>query len=238
MTQKCENERSFSCLIAFHTLLCRFSLLHLGKQGTNGCPSLRRHGERGEAGPVLLLWAHWERGHGEAAGEIWTRRQLSAQRQRHCAWGLLPVCEVSCRRRGASWAESVSFILVMSHLHEFVRLFFKNVILSLSVHIQGSICICFVFHTKTRWWSRWCTMQPLRLWRSEQFPCSWPAGWCEVTEPLHDRAAETQYKLKRVTQIYNSAPGHFKVSCNFHYWCCIIENLLFSHWIFGLKAVV
>lgn len=96
MTQKCENHKSFSCLIYFHTLCCH-SLLHPCPLGTHdGHLPLRQHGEWGDVGAVYLLRENWKRGHRDAAGDVWTWGQLSAEGQRDCARGLLSVCEVSC----------------------------------------------------------------------------------------------------------------------------------------------
>lgn len=41
----------------------------------------RQHAGRGAASPVHLLWENWERGDGDAAGQVWTGRQLSAEGQ-------------------------------------------------------------------------------------------------------------------------------------------------------------
>lgn len=41
----------------------------------------RQHAGRGAAGPGHLLWEDWERGDGDAAGQVWTGRQLSAEGQ-------------------------------------------------------------------------------------------------------------------------------------------------------------
>lgn len=96
MTEKCENQRSFSCFITFLTLICCYNFLNLHFLGTHECLPTRQHGERGVAGPVYLLWENWKWDHRDAAGKIWTRWELSAERQRNSARGLLSVCEVSC----------------------------------------------------------------------------------------------------------------------------------------------
>lgn len=122
MTQKCENQKGFSCLIAFHTLLCCWCLLHFGKKGSDGFLPLSQHGDWGEAGTVNLLWEYWKSGHRAAAGEIRVWWQLSTERQQHSAGGLLSVCEVSCRRSGTSVTQSASFLVVVQ-TYEFARIF-------------------------------------------------------------------------------------------------------------------
>lgn len=110
-TERCENQKGpFPVLHFSHTAVLLQSAAPPPAPHTHGLLLLKRHGQGGPACSLHLLWPDRDQDHREAAGGIWTRRQLSAEGQWDGAGGLLPLCEVSCSHKlmahSQLWARS------------------------------------------------------------------------------------------------------------------------------------